>query len=130
MAPQKPAASARRAFGEGGRGFEHAGEPLGSNANPSLPEYQPITLAEWARNRREVVRVGQLDQFSGREPVDLRAWWHDAHGDLRPGRAGITLAIRHLPSLAAAFNEALNAASDLGLIAARIDESQKKGLAI
>jgi hypothetical protein len=125
MVTQKAAASTHREIGEGGRGFEHAGEPLDFNANPKSAEYQPITVAEWVRNNREVIRV-RLDRYNERETVDVRTWWRDAHGDMKPGRAGITLAIRHLPCLVTALNDALNVASNLGLVETRTDGSHKR----
>jgi hypothetical protein len=73
----------------------------------------PITLAEWPRNSREMVRV-RLDLYSGRVVVDCRSWWRDADGELRPGKGGPTLSVRHLPALAAAVNAALAHARSAG----------------
>ena len=73
----------------------------------------PITLAEWPRNSRETVRV-RLDLFSGQVVVDCRSWWRDADGELRPGKSGLTLSVRHLPTLAAAVNAALAHACSAG----------------
>ena len=39
----------------------------------------PITLAEWPRNSREMVRV-RLDLYSGQVVVDCRSWWREADG--------------------------------------------------
>ena len=78
-----------------------------------MPPDLPITLAEWPRNSRETVRV-RLDLFSGQVVVDCRSWWRDASGELRPGKSGLTLSVRHLPTLAAAVNAALTHARSAG----------------
>jgi hypothetical protein len=78
------------------------------------PEF-PIIVAEWRRNSRESIRVA-LDQFNGRHTIDVRAWWQDGEGNLRPGRGGITIAVRHLPAFADGLAAALGRARALGLI--------------
>ena len=77
----------------------------------------PLTLAEWPRNARETVRV-RLDRYNGHVVVDCRCWWSDATGELKPGRSGLTLAVRHLPALADALAATLKRAQDTGLLAA------------
>ena len=73
-----------------------------------------ITVAEWAKNERELVRV-TLDEFNGRPIVDVRVWYrHAASGEQRPGRQGITMSARHLPALANAVNQALDLAVQQG----------------
>ena len=75
----------------------------------------PFTAGEWPRNNREDVRV-RLDLFKGRVIVDCRTWWRDEAGELRPGRGGLTLSVRHLPALAEALDMALAHATALGLL--------------
>lgn len=74
----------------------------------------PIVVAEWDRNSREVVRVA-LDHFNGRHTVNARVWYRDDDA-LKPGKTGITLAVKHLPALADAMAKALTKARELGLI--------------
>jgi hypothetical protein len=62
----------------------------------------PVTVASWPKNRRETLRV-RLDEYQGRPTVDIRTWWTDGAGELKPGRAGITVAVRHLPDLSLAL---------------------------
>lgn len=75
----------------------------------------PIIIAEWQRNSRELVRVS-LDRFNNRDTIDIRSWWRDGDGTFRPGRGGLTLAVKHLPSLADGLAHALQRARILGLI--------------
>lgn len=75
----------------------------------------PFVAGEWPRNQREVLRV-TLDTFNGRDVVDLRAWYRDGLGILRPTRSGLTPGVRHVRPLAAALNAALAEAERRGLV--------------
>jgi hypothetical protein len=75
----------------------------------------PIIVAEWDRNSREIIRLS-LDRYNGRDTIDIRAWWRDSDGSLKPSRGGLTLAVNHLPALAAGLADALRRARALGLI--------------
>jgi hypothetical protein len=83
-----------------------------ATAAPALTE--PITIAEWWKNRRgESIRLA-LNQFQGRSIVDLRTWYTE-DGKLKPGK-GFAAEVRHLPRLARAFAKAASKARELGLI--------------
>jgi hypothetical protein len=83
-----------------------------ADAAPALTE--PITIAEWWKNRRgESIRL-VLNRFEGRDIFDLRTWY-TADGRLKPGK-GFAAEVRHLPRLAAAFAKAVVRARELGLI--------------
>ena len=72
-------------------------------------------IAEWQKNSREILRV-RLDQYRGQPVICCRAWYADKNGILRPGRGGLTISVRHLPQLAMALGDALNAAIACGLL--------------
>jgi hypothetical protein len=75
---------------------------------------QPVTVAEWWKNRRgESVRL-VLNTFQGRNVFDLRTWY-TADGHLKPGK-GFAVEVRHLPRLAAEIAKAEAKARELGLI--------------
>jgi hypothetical protein len=80
-----------------------------------VPPAFPIVVAEWSRNKRDVIRV-TLDEYNGRKIVNCRTWWRNDDGDLRPGKSGLALSVRHLPALAGALAAALARARELGLI--------------
>jgi Transcriptional Coactivator p15 (PC4) len=83
-----------------------------ADAAPALAE--PITIAEWWKNRRgESIRL-VLNRFEGRDIFDLRTWY-TADGKLKPGK-GFAAEVRHLPRLAVAFAKAEAKAHELGLI--------------
>jgi hypothetical protein len=94
-------------------GLENSADSI-QNGHRDQARY-PIIVAEWQRNSREIVRVA-LDRFNNRETIDIRSWWQDGEGKWRPGRGGLTLAVRHLPALADALADALQQARALGLI--------------
>jgi hypothetical protein len=75
----------------------------------------PIVVSEWARNNHEIIRV-VLDRYNNRETINLRSWWRDDDGTYKPGRSGLTLAIKHLPALAQGLADALQQARTLGLV--------------
>lgn len=74
-----------------------------------------IIIAEWPKNGRETMRV-RLDSFKDQAVIDCRAWYPGNDGRLRPGRGGLTVSIRHLPSLANALAKAMETAIAAGLI--------------
>jgi len=83
-----------------------------SNKTTALSE--PVTIAEWWKNRRgESVRL-VLNTFEGRNVLDLRTWY-TADGKLKPGK-GFAAEVRHLPQLASALAKAEAKARELGLI--------------
>ena len=75
----------------------------------------PIIVAEWPRSSRELVRIS-LDRFNNRFTIDIRSWWQDTNGVFKPGRDGLTLAVKHLPKLADGLTDALQHAQVLGLV--------------
>ena len=81
----------------------------------SRTEFLPVILAQWSRNARDIVMV-RIDQFNGTAVIDIRDWWTSPTGELRPGPRGITMSIRHVPSLALALTKAEAVARELGLL--------------
>jgi hypothetical protein len=67
------------------------------------------------KNGRETIRV-ELDEFEGRQLVAARIWYTDGEGDLKPTRKGLTIAIRHLPAIREALEEAERVARKAGLL--------------
>lgn len=74
----------------------------------------PLLIAEWARNSRDRIRV-RLNSYHGRTTIELREWYPE-DGEWKAGRAGITLGVEHLRTLADAFAKALEAAQSRNLI--------------
>ena len=76
----------------------------------------PVIIAEWQKNSRETLRV-QISEYKGQQLIDCRSWYADTNGNLKAGRGGLTISVRHLPQLAKALSDALNAATAQGLLA-------------
>jgi hypothetical protein len=84
---------------------------------------EPITIDQFPIKAGEQVRL-ILENYCGNNVVNLRKWFTAEDGTLRPTRSGISLSIRHLPQLAAAFNAALVAAQARGLVAGDGDDAR------
>jgi hypothetical protein len=78
---------------------------------------EPLTIAEWRRNAREVVRIS-LSEYQGAPTIDVRVWYDDGAGKTKPGRKGLTLSTKYLPRLADALAKALAEAHARGLVPA------------
>jgi hypothetical protein len=74
-----------------------------------------VTVAEWQKNKRERLRVS-LEEFNGRPVVDIRTYYLDEDDQPKPGRAGLTIAVKHLQQLAPALQAALDEAQRRGLL--------------
>ena len=80
-------------------------------ANPS-PDLPTLIVAEFERNGREVVRI-TLETFKGHKTINIRTWYRDRGGELRPSRSGIAMSIRHLPALAEGITKAFQIAQEV-----------------
>lgn len=74
----------------------------------------PIVISQWQKNSREILRV-RLDAYKGQTVIDCRAWYGEPD-NLKAGRGGLTLSVKHLPALAAALETALKQAYTNGLL--------------
>src|SRR6478736_8037262 len=88
-----------------------------AHPKPSHPTF-PIRHCRMGAQLLEVVRVA-LDQYNGRHTINGRVWYHDDDDVLKPGKTGITLALKHLPALADAMGKHWRLPATLGLIEAR-----------
>jgi transcriptional coactivator p15 (PC4) len=82
---------------------------------PKATAALPITLAQWPRNEREVIRV-TLTRYRGRISIDVRVWFRVEGGKLRPGRRGISLRLKEIANIRKELRKALKTAVELGLI--------------
>ena len=75
----------------------------------------PHIVSEWQKNNRETIRI-TLSKYQGRPIIDARQWYSGNDGELKPSPKGLSLAISHLPALAAGFADALDIARRHGLV--------------
>ena len=76
-----------------------------------------LIVAEWPINKRESARIS-IELYNGVWLVNLRKWFKADDGEMRPGKSGIALNVKHLPRLTEAATKALTIARERGLIAA------------
>jgi hypothetical protein len=82
---------------------------------------EPVTVAEWWRNRSgQSIRV-RLSPWEGRTLIDVSTWV-TVDGKLVPAK-GFAADVRNLPRLVLALSKAESRARELGLIA---DETQSE----
>jgi hypothetical protein len=73
------------------------------------------TVARWNRSKQEIVQI-RIDEYGGRNTIDIRGWYKDKKGDLRATPRGITLELRHVGQLAAGLKRAARIARKAGLV--------------
>ena len=77
-----------------------------------------IIVAEIVKSSRETIRVS-LSAYEGTPTISIWRWYRTASGELRPGKGGLVVGLRHLPALAEALASALAAARANGRLASR-----------
>ena len=72
-----------------------------------------IVIAELDKNARETIRVA-LSSYGGTPTFSIWRWYRTPTGELRPGKGGLVIGLRHLPGLAEAVESALATAKEMG----------------
>ena len=65
-----------------------------------------IIVAEIDKSGRETIRVA-LGTYEGTTTLSIWVWYRTPSGELRPGKGGLVVGLRHLPALAEALASAL-----------------------
>lgn len=93
------------------------GRPPGRTAAPKVPTLaEPVTVAQFWKNRRgEVIRVS-LSTYEGRDLVDVRQCFTNSAGQLQATKKGVAMSVLRLPELRDAICKAVAKAIELGLI--------------
>jgi hypothetical protein len=81
---------------------------------PSLR--QPIECAKFFKNRAGDIIVIQLKEYEGVPFLDVRQFFVDEQGVMRPSKKGVTVTVRKLPDLLAGVRKAAAKAAELGLL--------------
>ena len=100
--PERGSAPHRVTTGRGAEGqrTEHTSISRGAGDGNS----GSVVLLEQPRGA-EVLRI-MISEYKGRQLVDVRAWYRDRDGELRPGRQGISLRPEGLPKVIEALQRA------------------------
>jgi hypothetical protein len=65
-----------------------------------------IIVAEIDKSEREMIRVS-LSAYEGTPTLSVWRWYRTPSGEVRPGKGGLVVGLRHLPALAEALELAL-----------------------
>lgn len=63
-----------------------------------------VVISTFEKNKKEEVRVS-LDTFHGKKLINLRVWFKDDDGTMKPGKQGIALGVDRYKDLAGAILE-------------------------
>jgi hypothetical protein len=74
-----------------------------------------IHIGEIKKNAKEVVRLS-LRSYKGSAFLDVRIWYMDSDGDLKPSSKGVTLRPSLIPELSAVLRSAEEQARARGLL--------------
>jgi len=81
------------------------------------PLSEPIEIAKfWKSRDRRIAIVAALKSIEDQNVIDLREFYTDAHGCMRPSTRGLTMVVRRLPELSRALRRALEHARALKLL--------------
>jgi transcriptional coactivator p15 (PC4) len=80
-----------------------------------LPE--PIEVAKWWKSRRrDIAVVVSLRHYEGNNLVDVREYFTDQAGCMKPSTRGLAMVVRRLPEFSRALRLALEKARALNLL--------------
>ena len=65
---------------------------------------ESVVISTFEKNKKEEVRVS-LDTFHGKKLINLRVWFKDDDGTMKPGKQGIALGVDRYKDLAGAILE-------------------------
>ena len=68
------------------------------------PKDTAAIFIEWPRNGGEAVRLTMLE-YKGQMSIDLRIYYRDQHGNLRPTKRGVRIPFEQLASLRKALRK-------------------------
>lgn len=74
-----------------------------------------ILVAQFEKNKKEEVRVS-IDTFHGRKLINIRVYYRDDDGTMKPGKQGIALSADQYKNLAGAILELGQHLESKGLI--------------
>ena len=63
-----------------------------------------VVVAQFEKNKKEEVRVS-LETFHGRKLINIRVFYKDDDGTMKPGKQGLALAVDRYKDLAGAILE-------------------------
>jgi hypothetical protein len=81
------------------------------------PIQEPIEVAKWWKSRRrDISIVVSLRPYEGLNLVDVREYFTDRAGCMKPSTRGLAMSVRNLPEFSKAMRLALERARSLDLL--------------
>jgi hypothetical protein len=81
------------------------------------PLTETIEVAKfWKGRQNKIAIVVSLRHYEGHNLVDVREYFTDQAGCMKPSTRGLAMVVLRLPELAAAITKALTKARELGLL--------------
>jgi hypothetical protein len=81
------------------------------------PLTEPIEIAKWWKTRRrDIAIVVSLSSYEGVNIVNVREYFTDQAGCMKPSTRGLAMSVRNLPEFSKALRRALERARGLDLI--------------
>lgn len=87
---------------------------MGNTQRASTAQAGDRIFAEIPVRRGEQLRIA-LSEFKGNTFIAVRTWYLDSNDELKPGK-GVNVKVEHLPAIADAIGQALEAARADGLV--------------
>jgi hypothetical protein len=92
---------------------------------PATPSDASV-VAEWPCGRGDRLRIS-LEYYREQWLFNVRRWYEADDGELRPGKRGFAIALKHLPQIAAATAKALELSRERGLLEPATDDATNPG---
>jgi hypothetical protein len=81
------------------------------------PLAEPIEIAKmWKNRQRQIAIVVSLSSYEGHNLINIREYFTDKEGCMRPSTKGLSAVVRRLPELSRALRLALEKARALDLL--------------
>jgi hypothetical protein len=81
------------------------------------PLAEPIEVAKfWKSRQRKIAIVVSLREYEGHNLIDVREYFTDQAGCMKPSTRGLAMVVRNLPELSKAVRRALERARALNLL--------------
>jgi hypothetical protein len=87
---------------------------MGDDDRP-VDQLLPILIGEFEANARDTARVS-LENYKGYDLLCVGRWYVGRDGELKPGRGGFKVQVRHLPVLKELIDLAHAKAIEVGLL--------------
>jgi hypothetical protein len=83
----------------------------------------PIEVSKmWKNRQRQIAIVVSLSSYEGHNLINIREYFTDKAGCMRPTTKGVSMVVRRLPELSRALRSALEKARGLDLLPEGTDE--------